>query len=250
MNKSFLKVITLVVAISSGIGFSSSSVLSDDLKVALAAEPTSMDPHYQNLTINNSFSTQVYNALVLQDVNQNLLPGLAKSWKPIDELTWEFKLRPGVKFHNGAAFTSEDVVATMKRAANVPNSPSSFATFIKGKKFDVVDELTIRVSTKKPNPFIPNDMSRIAIIDSGFANATTEDFNTGVASFGTGPFKFSKWLPGDLIEIKRNNDYWGSKVKWNKIIIRPIKDGTTRTAALISGDVDLLNEFHHLIYLI
>ena len=86
----FLKVITLVVAISSGIGFSSSSVLSDDLKVALAAEPTSMDPHYQNLTINNSFSTQVYNALVLQDVNQNLLPGLAETWKPIDELTWEF----------------------------------------------------------------------------------------------------------------------------------------------------------------
>ena len=85
MNKSFLKVITLVVAISSGIGFSSSSVLSADLKVALAAEPTSMDPHYQNLTINNSFSTQVYNALVLQDVNQNLLPGLAKSWKPIDQ---------------------------------------------------------------------------------------------------------------------------------------------------------------------
>ncbi len=148
MNKSFLKVMTFVVAISSVIGFSSSSVLSDDLKVALAAEPTSMDPHYQNLTINNSFATQVYNALVLQDVNQKLLPGLAKSWKPIDELTWEFKLRSGVKFHNGAAFTSEDVTATMKRAANVPNSPSSFATFIKGKKFEIVDDLTIRISTK------------------------------------------------------------------------------------------------------
>ena len=240
MNKSFLKVITLFVAISSGIGFSSSSVLSDDLKVGLAAEPTSMDPHYQNLTINNSFATQVYNALVLQDVNQKLLPGLAKSWKPINDLTWEFKLRPGVKFHNGAAFTSEDVVATMKRAANVPNSPSSFATFIKGKKFEVVDDLTIRISTNKPNPFIPNDMSRISIIDSAFMNATTEDFNTGVASFGTGPFKLSKWLPGDLIKIERNDAYWGDKVKWANIIIRPIKDGTTRTAALISGDVDFI----------
>ena len=72
---------TLFVAILSWLGFSSSSVLSKDLKVALAAEPTSMDPHYQNLTINNSFATQVYNALVLQDVNQKLLPGLAKSWR-------------------------------------------------------------------------------------------------------------------------------------------------------------------------
>ena len=105
MNKSFLKVMTFVVAISSVIGFSSSSVLSDDLKVALAAEPTSMDPHYQNLTINNSFATQVYNALVLQDVNQNLIPGLASSWTPVDENTWEFKLRPGVKFHNGASLS-------------------------------------------------------------------------------------------------------------------------------------------------
>ena len=96
MKKSLLKVITFVIAISSGIGFLSSSVLSDDLKVALAAEPTSMDPHYQNLTINNSFATQIYNALVLQDVNQNLIPGLATSWKPVDDRTWEFTLRKNV----------------------------------------------------------------------------------------------------------------------------------------------------------
>ena len=96
MYKSFISVMTLFVAILSWLGFSSSSVLSKDLKVALAAEPTSMDPHYQNLTINNSFATQVYNALVLQDVNQKLLPGLAESWRPVDDLTWEFKLRAGV----------------------------------------------------------------------------------------------------------------------------------------------------------
>ena len=131
MKKSFLKSLALIIAITSGLGFSSSSVLADDLKVALAAEPTSMDPHYQNLTINNSFATQVYNALVLQDVNQNLLPGLASSWEPIDDLTWQFNLRSGVKFHNGAAFSAEDVIASMERAANVPNSPSSFATFTK-----------------------------------------------------------------------------------------------------------------------
>ena len=150
MKRYCLRPLALIVAMASVFGISSSFLLADDLKVALAAEPTSMDPHYQNLTINNSFATQVYNALVLQDVNQNLVPGLAKSWEPVDERTWEFKLRKGVKFHNGAAFTSEDVIATRERAANVPNSPSSFATFIKGKNFEAVDDFTLRVSTEKP----------------------------------------------------------------------------------------------------
>ena len=213
---------------------------SNELTVALAAEPTSMDPHYQNLTINNSMATQVFDALVLQDVNQNLMPGLAVSWKPIDENTWEFKLRRGVTFHNGAKFSAEDVIATMERAANVPNSPSSFATFIKGKTFEVIDDFTLQVSTEKTNPFIPNDMSRISIIDSAFVNATTEDFNTGIAAHGTGPFFLDKWLPGDEIRLTRNDKYWGTTVDWNNVNVRPISDGTTRTAALIAGDVDFI----------
>ena len=223
-----------------GITLASSTALAQDLKVALAAEPTSMDPHYQNLTINNSMATQVYDALVLQDLNQNLIPGLAVSWKPIDNLTWEFKLRPNVTFHNGAAFTAQDVVATMKRAANVPNSPSSFGTFIKGKTFKIVDDLTLRIATEKPNPFTPNDLSRIAIIDSAFVDASTKDFNTGEAAFGTGPFTFSKWLPGDEIDLVRNDDYWGKAADWDNVIVRAISDGTTRTAALIAGDVDFI----------
>ena len=130
MKISFIKPLAVITAMVSGLGFSLGPVLSADLTVALAAEPTSMDPHYQNTTQNNSLMTQMYSALVLQDVNQKLVPGLAKSWKPINDTTWEFHLRPGVKFQNGSAFSAEDVVATMQRAANVPNSPSSFATFI------------------------------------------------------------------------------------------------------------------------
>ena len=185
MKQKLLRPIASLTAVLIWLVSSTCYLIADDLKVALAAEPTSMDPHYQNLTINNSFATQIYNALVLQDVNQNLIPGLATSWKPVDDRTWEFTLRKNVKFHNGASFSAEDVIASMERAANVPNSPSSFATFTKGKKFVVVDDFTIRVSTEKPYPFTPNDMSRISIIDSAFLKATTEDFNTGVASHGT-----------------------------------------------------------------
>lgn len=240
MRQTTLKPAALLIAAATGLGIAAGPASAGDLTVALAAEPTSMDPHYQNLTINNSMATQVYDALVLQDVNQNLIPGLAQAWEPVDDTTWEFKLRPGVTFHNGAAFTAEDVVATMQRAANVPNSPSSFATFIKGKTFEVVDDLTLRVSTEKPYPFTPNDMSRIAIIDSAFVDATTEDFNTGAASFGTGPFTLTKWLPGDVIELARNDGYWGAAVDWDTVTVRPIGDGTTRAAALIAGDVDFI----------
>ena len=87
-----LKPATLLTALVTSLGFFSGTASAENLTVALAAEPTSMDPHYQNLTINNSFATQVYSALVLQDVNQNLIPGLATSWKPVDDNTWELSL--------------------------------------------------------------------------------------------------------------------------------------------------------------
>ena len=87
MTKKLFKPIALFFVVFSWILSTTCILAADDLKVALAAEPTSMDPHYQNLTINNSFATQIYNALVLQDVNQNLVPGLASSWKPVDDRT-------------------------------------------------------------------------------------------------------------------------------------------------------------------
>ena len=92
-----------------GILSPTTSLFANELTVALAAEPTSVDPHYHNLTINNSMATQVFDALVLQDVNQKLIPGLAVSWAPVGDTTWEFKLRKGVSFHNGATFTAEDL---------------------------------------------------------------------------------------------------------------------------------------------
>ena len=86
MKQMLLRPITNLLALFIAIISSTIYLLADDLKVGLAEEPTSMDPHYQNLTINNSFASQVYNALVLQDVNQNLIPGLATSWKPVDDV--------------------------------------------------------------------------------------------------------------------------------------------------------------------
>ncbi|MEZ5844935.1 MAG: ABC transporter substrate-binding protein [Hyphomicrobiaceae bacterium] len=212
-----------------------------ELKIGLEAEPSAMDPHYHNLTPNNSILSHVFNRLVEQDEKQRLKPGLAVSWKAVNDTTWEFKLRPGVKWHDGSPFTADDVVFTFERAPNVPNSPSSFAAAVKGKTVKKIDDMTVHISTAAVYPNMANDVSTVMIISRKSAEgAKTEDFNSGKAAIGTGPYKLVKFTPGDRIEFARNDGYWGTKPQWEKVTFKPIKAGPARVAALLAGDVDMI----------
>ena len=212
-----------------------------DLTIALASEPTSIDPHFHNLTPNNALMRQIYDRLIMPDEKQRLKPGLAVSWKAIDDLTWEIKLRQGVKFHDGSPFTADDVVFTFKRAPNVEASPSSFGTYLKGKSITKVDDYTVHIKTEKPFPLMPNDMSTFSIISKkNGQGAKTADYNSGKAAIGTGAFKVAEYVPGDRIVLRRNDDYWGDKPEWEKVTLKPIKSRPTRVAALLAGDVDMI----------
>ena len=101
------RILTLAAA---AVLLSGASAGAQTVKVGLFSEPSAMDPHYHNLGPNNAFSSNVYEALILQDENQKLMPGLAVSWKPVNDTTWEFKLRQGVKFHDGSDFNADDVI--------------------------------------------------------------------------------------------------------------------------------------------
>ncbi|MBI2585277.1 MAG: ABC transporter substrate-binding protein, partial [Rhodospirillales bacterium] len=206
-----------------------------ELKIGLNAEPSSIDPHYHNLSPNNSMSTHIFGSLIEQDEKQRPIPGLAVSWKPINDTTWEFKLRKGVKFHDGSLFTADDVIFTVGRAPNVPNSPSSFGTYLKGKKFVKIDDHTIHAITEKPYPLMPVDISTIFIVSKKAAEkATTADYNSGKAAIGTGPYKFVEWVPNDRLVLVRNESYYGKKPEWEKVIFKPIKTGPARVAALLA----------------
>jgi len=216
---------------------------SAELKIGVKSEVSSMDPHYHNLTPNNNIATYTFDKLVKQDEKQNLKPGLAVSWKPVDELTWEFKLRQNVKFHDGTPFTAEDVKFTLKRGQNVPNSPSSFKRYMAHiTKVEIVDPHTIRFSTEKPFPLMATYLSTFVIVSKKHGEkATTKDYNSGKAMIGTGPFKFVEWVPGDRIVFTRNDAYWGDKPEWEKVIIKPISSSPSRVAALLAGDVDIID---------
>ena len=192
-----------------------------NLAIGLGTDVTSTDPHYHNLTPNNNVASHLYGYLVARDEKSQPIASLATEWKAIDPTTWEFKLRRGVKFHDGSDFTAADVVASIERVPKVPNSPSPFTAYTKQiQKIEVVDPYTIRFRTAQPYPLMPSDMSQVAIINKQFANASTEDFNSGKAAIGTGPYKLVKFTKGDRIEFARNDAWWGGKTPWEKVTLR------------------------------
>jgi peptide/nickel transport system substrate-binding protein len=210
-----------------------------ELSIGLGADVTSIDPHFHNLTPNNNVGGHIFEPLVSKDQKGRLIPALAESWRTIDDLTWEFRLRKGVRFHDGSEFTAADVAFSLDRVPAVPNSPSPFTTYSKQiTEKVIVDPHTIRLKTATPYPLIPNDMGTILIVSSRAAKgASTEDFNSGKAAIGTGPFRFVRWQKGDRIELVRHDAYWGPKPPWEKVTLRIITADPARVAALLAGDV-------------
>ena len=220
-----------------------------ELKIGLKTEPSSLDPQYHNLGPNNQIASHMFDPLVAKDPKQLPVPGLATSWKPISDTVWEFKLRDGVKFHDGSPFTAEDVVFTFERAAKVPNSPSPFTLITRQMtKLEIVDPLTLRIHTAAAAPLLPLDLSGLPILSRTAAaggapeGKTTAEFNRGEGLVGTGPFKFVEWQRGAQLVMARNDAYWGPKAAWTKVTFRPLTNAAARVAALLAGDVDLIED--------
>ncbi len=217
------------------------SLNAQELKIAMSSEPSSADPHYHNLTPNNQIVRHVYEPLVMMDEYQSIGPGLASSWKVIDDLTWEFKLRANVKFHDGSPLTVDDVLFSFNRVPNVPKSPSPKTGYVRGKTLEKVDDHTLRIKTTAPEALMLNHVANVDIMSAkAAASVTTEDINAGKGNIGTGPYQFVEFVPGDRYVLKRNDAYWGKKEPWEKVTFKFIKSDPTRVAALLSGDVDLI----------
>ncbi len=232
---------TVGVALAAAFGLAAATATAQDLTVALGASVTSLDPHFHALGPNNNMAQHVFNNLIEQDANQRLVPGLATSWTAKGDDTWVIKLRSGVKFHDGSDFTAEDVVATIKRIAWVPNSPSAFTIYTKAiKNVAVVDPLTIELKTDGPYPLMPNDLSNFFIVSKKSVEAPTEDFNRLTAAIGTGPYKYVDYARGERIVMERNEAYWGNKPEWKKTTFRLITNPAARVAALLAGDVQMI----------
>ncbi|MBC7779243.1 MAG: ABC transporter substrate-binding protein [Proteobacteria bacterium] len=212
------------------------------LRLALSGDVTSLDPHFLNAAPNNTVARHLFESLVQVDADGRLQPALAESWRAVDPTTWEFRLRAGVRFHNGQELTAEDVIFSLDRPAVLVKSPGPFTAFTRPVVAkEIVDARTIRLRTATPYGPLPLDLSNVFIVSRKVAeSAGTDDFNTGRAVIGTGPWRFTSWRRGDAIELARHDAYWGAKPAFDRVTLRIITSDPTRMAALLSGDIDAL----------
>jgi peptide/nickel transport system substrate-binding protein len=212
------------------------------ITIGLGGDVTSIDPHYHNLTPNNNVADHIFGTLLNTDAKQRLVPGIAESWRAIDDLTWEFKLRKGIKFHDGSELTAEDVAFSIDRTGKVPNSPAPFTLYTKQvTEAIVVDPYTLRLKSATPYPNMAVEIATVQIVSRKAATgASTDDFNSGKAAIGAGPYKLVRYSRGDRIELARHDGYWGPKPHWEKVTLRLLTNDASRVAALLAGDVQAI----------
>lgn len=223
----------------------SSTAIAQTLTIGVRGGPDSMDPHFTATGTHAEAMKHVFDTLTWSGDQLQIEPGLAESWKLIDPTTWEFKLRRGVKFHDGSDFTAEDVKFSIERIPTLsgPNPTTIYVRRVKETK--IVDSHTINVVTDGPAPSLPYDFIRLFIVSHKAAAGLTketanEGFNSGKAAIGTGPFKFVSWTPREQLVMDRNDSYWKGASPWQRVVRREIPNDAARVAQLKAGQVDMI----------
>ncbi len=218
----------------------------ETLTIGVRTEAASMDPHWTQLSGDTQVQEHIFERLVGLSPTSQPIPGLAVSWEPIDDTTWEFRLREGVTWHDGEDFTADDVIFTYNRLrAGVSGAPASPAFQLEkgGKQWEKIDDDTIHITTEGPYPTMAEDLAMLPIIAEHAAQGAepSVDFNSGEAAIGTGPYMFDEYSPGSRVVVTKFDDYWGGEPHWDRVVFRPVGQDSARLAALLNGDVDMID---------
>lgn len=227
----------------------------ETLRWARVGDALTMDPHAQNEGPTATLSHQIYEPLLQRDMAAQVIPALATSWAPLesDPTIWEFKLREGVTFHDGAAFNADDVVFSLNRARSEVSGYKELLASV--EEVIKVDDYTVHVRTSGPNPLFPNNLTNLFMMDEGWAIANgvelPQNYAAGEDSYaarnanGTGAYQLVSREPEVRTVLSANPNYWGIgefPLEVSEIIFTPIQNQATRVAALLSGEVDFIQD--------
>ena len=248
-----LKVLAAALSVSCLIG--APLVQAETLRWARSGDSLTLDPHAQNEGPTHALAHQLYEPLLQRDMAGQIIPGLATSWRALDDNpnVWRFQLRAGVKFHGGEDFTADDVVFSVKRAKLETSDMKGLLNSV----VDVrkVDDLTVDIETAGANPLLINNLTNLFMMDQGWTesngSAVPQDFANGQTTYaaananGTGAYQLVSRTPDERTVLKANPNYWGVgqfPLEVSEIIYTPIQSAATRVAALLSGEVDFVQD--------
>ncbi|MCA1777630.1 MAG: ABC transporter substrate-binding protein, partial [Loktanella sp.] len=201
------------------------------------ADPSHLYPLAGEELSSNIMYYHLYDPLVQRSPDLSFGPGLAESWEAVDDTTWRFKLRDGVSFHNGNAFSASDVVFTVEKARESIR-PDLVANI---ESITAIDDLTVEITTPAPYAVLPNDLAELLILDEDYTTETGEE-QMDLKPMGTGPYMLEEWIKEERLVLTAFDDYWAGAPEIDQVTFRPITNPATRTAALLTGEVDVIQD--------
>ena len=243
-----LKALLLATAISAALPLLAQAA---PLRWAAQNDILTLDPHSQNHATTNAILMHAYEGLTRYSPNYTVEPALATKWTFISPTQVRFELRKGVKFHDGSAFTADDVVFSFNRVKQPQGTMQIYVTGI--NEIKKIDDFTVDLILAAPNPILLRNIIDFRIMSKAWAekNKTTDTQNykakdENYASRnvnGTGAFQITGWVPDQRVTMKVNPAWWDKQLgNVTEVVYTPIKSDPTRVAALIAGDIDLLTD--------
>jgi peptide/nickel transport system substrate-binding protein len=213
------------------------SAQGDQLVVGFQGGAVTLDPHMRAETTTISWQLHTYESLTYLERDGSVLPKLATEWEAEDENTWLVTLREDVKWQDGSDFTADDAAYALERALNHPGSEmKQYITAI--SSVEAVDTLTIRIHTASPDPLMPLHLSQVRIVNEAFTEEMGDNGMTSQA-MGTGPYRVVSYSNEENVVLERFDGYWGELPSFERVQLVNIPNGSTRIAALLSGEIDV-----------
>ncbi|WP_339227188.1 glutathione ABC transporter substrate-binding protein [Oceanobacillus sp. FSL K6-2867] len=222
-----------------------------ELVVAKQSDVVSLDPAASNDTPSSDVQRNIFETLVTQDENMKIKPLLAESWEQIDDTTWVFKLREGIKFHDGSEFNAEAVKANIDRTLDPEVGSPRAIMYNMITEVEIIDDYIVQFKTAYPFAPLPAHLahpggvmiSKEQIEEDYAAMKNGENPGTVISANpqGTGPFVYDDWQPGQFVRLLKNEDYWGEPAKLDSVTFKVVAEDLTRIAELETGDTDITN---------
>jgi peptide/nickel transport system substrate-binding protein len=234
---------TLATAAAAGRHAHAQTTQKRELVVGQGGDVAGFDPHMSTSSNDIRITFNVFDNLVSRHPDGKLNPSLATEWKLQGQTTWMFKLRSGVKFHNGDPFTSADAKASIERTYDPAAKTRVSTVFTSIDRIETPDATTLIIHTKKPDPLLPARLAFYGgqIVPRKYLESVGADaFAT--KPVGTGPVRVASWTKDDRIVLEAVPDYWGGKIDVDKVIFRALPETAPRVAALLRGEADVITQ--------